>query len=87
MQERFDDEWRAKAACVREDPELFFPNGNSGPYFSQIEKAKRVCGRCAVAETCLRYALDTKQDSGIWGGLTDDERKALRRKMARTRRL
>ena len=52
----------------------------------QIDKAKAVCGRCSVTEMCLQYALDTSQDSGVWGGLSEDERRALKRRAARARR-
>ena len=52
----------------------------------QIEKAKSVCGRCSVTEMCLQYALETNQDSGVWGGLSEDERRALKRRAARARR-
>ena len=52
----------------------------------RIEKAKTVCGRCTVTEICLQYALETGQDSGVWGGLSEDERRALKRRAARARR-
>jgi len=68
-------DWRDKAACLTADPELFFPVGNTGPAVDQIEKAKTVCGRCTV-----------NQDSGVWGGLSEDERRALKRRAARARR-
>src|SRR5688500_10897851 len=79
-------DWRDKAACLTADPELFFPVGNTGPAVDQIEKAKAVCARCTVTEICLQYALETGQDSGVWGGLSEDERRALKRRAARARR-
>ena len=79
-------DWRDKAACLTADPELFFPVGNTGPAVDQIEKAKAVCGRCTVTEICLQYALETGQDSGVWGGLSEDERRALKRRAARAGR-
>jgi WhiB family redox-sensing transcriptional regulator len=79
-------DWRDKAACLTADPELFFPVGNTGPAVDQIDKAKAVCARCSVTEMCLQYALDTSQDSGVWGGLSEDERRALKRRAARARR-
>src|SRR6478752_4143578 len=79
-------DWRDKAACLTVDPELFFPVGNTGPAVDQIEKAKSVCARCNVTEICLQYALETGQDSGVWGGLSEDERRALKRRAARARR-
>ena len=79
-------DWRDQAACLSADPELFFPVGNTGPAVDQIEKAKRVCSNCPVTEYCLQYSLDTNQDSGVWGGLSEDERRALKRRSARARR-
>ncbi|WP_311477740.1 WhiB family transcriptional regulator [uncultured Gulosibacter sp.] len=79
-------DWRESAACMNADPELFFPVGNTGPALEQIDAAKSVCGRCPVTEQCLQYALDTNQDSGVWGGLSEDERRALKRRAARARR-
>ena len=79
-------DWRHKAVCRDEDPELFFPIGNTGPALQQIEDAKAVCRRCPVTETCLKWALDTGQDAGVWGGLSEDERRALKRRTARARR-
>jgi len=79
-------DWRFEAACLEYDPDLFFPIGNTGPAIAQIEDAKAVCRGCDVAETCLRWALDTHQDFGVWGGLSEDERRALKRRNARARR-
>jgi len=72
-------DWRDRALCQHEDPELFFPVGTSGPALAQIERARAVCHRCPVADQCLRWALVTGQDAGLWGGLTPEERRALRR--------
>lgn len=75
-----ESDWRHKAACRHiVDPDLFFPIGNTGPALDQIEAAKRVCSPCEVRQECLEWALSTRQDSGVWGGLSEDERKALRR--------
>lgn len=76
-------DWRHRAACLTEDPELFFPIGNSGPAIAQVEQAKRVCNRCAVQDICLKWALDTGQDAGVWGGLSEEERRSLKRRTAR----
>jgi WhiB family transcriptional regulator, redox-sensing transcriptional regulator len=76
-------DWRNHAACRDVDPELFFPIGNTGPAVIQIEEAKQVCRRCQVREECLRWALDSGQDSGVWGGLSEDERRALKRRGVR----
>ena len=79
-------DWRHRAACLTEDPEPFFPIGNSGPAIAQVEQAKRVCNRCAVQDICLKWALDTGQDAGVWGGLSEEERRSLKRRTARARR-
>ncbi len=72
-------DWRHHALCRDEDPELFFPIGTSGPAAVQVEEAKVVCGRCTVTEACLEWALESGQDSGVWGGTSEDERRALTR--------
>ena len=51
-------DWRHESACRDEDPELFFPIGNTGPAILQIEEAKQVCRRCEVREQCLAWALE-----------------------------
>lgn len=76
------DDWRDRAACLTEDPELFFPVGPDRRNERQIELAKQVCARCLVQEQCLEFALRTNQE-GIWGGLTEEERKAMKRRTAR----
>jgi WhiB family redox-sensing transcriptional regulator len=78
-------DWRHEAACREVDPELFFPIGNSGPALLQIEEAKQVCRRCSVMEECLRWAIDSGQDAGVWGGLSEDERRTLKRRTIRLR--
>ena len=79
-------DWRHRALCRDEDPERFFPIGNSGPGLSQIEEAKAVCRRCPVTDECLRRALASGQDAGVWGGMSEDERRALKRRGARAAR-
>ncbi|MEU8347523.1 transcription factor WhiB [Actinomadura meyerae] len=78
-------DWRHRAACRDVDPELFFPIGNTGPAILQIEEAKQVCRRCDVQDACLRWALESGQDSGVWGGMGEDERRALKRRASRAR--
>jgi WhiB family redox-sensing transcriptional regulator len=77
-------DWRHHAACRDEDPELFFPVGTSGPALLQITEAKTVCRRCPVNAECLNWALGSGQDAGVWGGMSEDERRALKRRNART---
>jgi WhiB family redox-sensing transcriptional regulator len=72
--------WLHRAACRSKDPRLFFPIGTAAPSLRQIEDAKTVCRRCEVSDACLDWALRTGQDAGVWGGLTEDERRTLRRR-------
>jgi WhiB family redox-sensing transcriptional regulator len=78
--------WRDRAACLGEDPELFFPDGNTRPALVQAEEAKAVCRRCEVTATCLKWALESGQEAGVWGGLSEEERRALKRRNAPSRR-
>jgi WhiB family transcriptional regulator, redox-sensing transcriptional regulator len=75
--------WRNRAACLDEDPELFFPIGNTGSALVQVEEAKGVCGRCEVVGECLKWAIESGQEAGVWCGLSEDERRALKRRYAR----
>ena len=82
-----NDGWRDLAACRDTEPDLFFPVGTTGPAIVQIESAKKVCMECESRQPCLEFALTTNQDSGIWGGTSEEERRKLRRQwMAAKRR-
>ena len=70
-------DWVDRARCRDEDPELFFPVGVNAPAIVQTEKAKSVCAGCDVRSECLEWAMSTGQESGVWGGLSEDERRAL----------
>lgn len=76
--------WMSRGACRGEDPELFFPVGESLAARRQTHAAKEICGRCGVRAPCLDYALGT-QHEGIWGGTTALERAAAQRRAARSR--
>ena len=78
-------DWRARSACLDVDPELFFPVGTTGPAERQVDEAKLVCDTCQVRDACLEWALEARQDHGVWGGKTEDERRSLRRRNARQR--
>jgi WhiB family redox-sensing transcriptional regulator len=78
-------DWVHYARCRDEDPELFFPIGTTGPAAVQIDAAKLVCTDCLVRSECLEWAMSTGQDAGVWGGLSEDERRALRRARRRNR--
>lgn len=71
--------WQRDAACRDLDPDLFFPEGMLGGALRQVKEAKLVCGGCPVRVPCLRWALTSGQDAGIWGGLTEAERRRLGR--------
>lgn len=73
-------DWRHHALCNDEDPELFFPIGRTGPALMQVELAKAVCRKCTVTEACLAWALESGQDAGVWGGMSEDERRAIKRR-------
>lgn len=76
------NDWRAAVICRTEDPELFFPIGDTGQSAVQIEEAKAVCRRCPVMEACGLWALTTGEDVGVWGGLSKLERRAVHRRRA-----
>jgi WhiB family redox-sensing transcriptional regulator len=73
-----DQGWRDQAACRHTETALFFPAGSSGLAVGEIRAAKAVCQSCAVRGACLRFALETNQESGIWGGLGEAERHRMR---------
>ncbi|MFB7590218.1 WhiB family transcriptional regulator [Streptomyces sp. NPDC056169] len=76
------DGWRASAACQDIDPDLFFPVGTGAPALVQAEEAKEICRGCPVQEACLNWAMDdSRQVTGVWGGLDDNERRALKRRL------
>jgi len=80
-------DWVQRAKCKDEDPELFFPVGTSGPALEQIERARAICMQCEVREDCLEWALASGQDAGVWGGTSEEERKAMRRSRRLTPRV
>ena len=82
---RTQSDWRSRATCRHTDPDLFFPEGSEGPALRATELAKRICSVCPVRERCLLWALDHSAPFGIWGGLTEGERRDLRSALARTR--
>ena len=80
------EDWRTKAACRDTDPDLFFPVGTTGPALEQIEAAKAVCLTCDAQAPCLEFALATNQESGVWGGTSEEERRKLRKSWLASRR-
>ena len=81
------EDWRDRAACRDTEPDLFFPVGTTGAAVEQIEAAKAVCRSCDAMSPCLEFALATNQESGVWGGTSEEERRKLRKAwLARQRR-
>jgi WhiB family redox-sensing transcriptional regulator len=68
-----DASWRLDALCAETDPEAFFPEKGGS-----TREAKRVCAGCAVRSECLEYALANDERFGIWGGLSERERRRVR---------
>lgn len=72
-------DWRDDARCRDMDGELFFPVGTTGLALIQIEQAKAVCQACPASSACLKWAIDTGQEFGVWGETSEEERRAMRR--------
>ena len=70
-------EWQERALCSQTDPEAFFPEKGGS-----TREAKRICSRCEVKGECLEYALGHDERFGIWGGLSERERRRLKRRVA-----
>ncbi|WP_456946824.1 WhiB family transcriptional regulator [Geodermatophilus sp. SYSU D00697] len=68
-----DESWRLDALCAETDPEAFFPEKGGS-----TREAKRVCAGCPVRSQCLEFALANDERFGIWGGLSERERRRLR---------
>lgn len=70
-----DVSWKLRGLCAQTDPEAFFPEKGGS-----TSEAKKICGRCEVKAECLNFALATDERFGIWGGLSERERRKLKRK-------
>jgi len=68
--------WRSRALCVGADEDLFFPQTGKS-----ARAAKAICARCPVRMRCLAEALDNGETYGVWGGLTPEERRQLKRRL------
>jgi len=75
---RDDATWRARAACRACSTALFFPDPHDSSYRDCLAIAKALCAGCPVLEACRAHALRHPAERGIWGGLTEQERRALR---------
>src|SRR3712207_846147 len=67
--------WQERALCAETDPEAFFPEKGGS-----TREAKKICTGCEVKADCLEYALANDERFGIWGGLSERERRRLRRR-------
>lgn len=76
-----DNSWQPSANCLGVDPDLFFPERGAS-----TREAKETCRGCVVRPDCLEYALDNGEKFGIWGGMSERERRRLRRQRALARR-
>ncbi|MGB6057790.1 MAG: WhiB family transcriptional regulator [Microthrixaceae bacterium] len=74
------ESWQSLANCLGVDPDLFFPERGAS-----TKEAKGVCQGCVVREDCLEYALANGEKFGIWGGLSERERRRIRRQRALAR--
>ena len=74
MFEEIEDQWQERALCAQTDPEAFFPEKGGS-----TREAKRICLGCDVKDECLEYALANDERFGIWGGLSERERRRLKR--------
>ena len=72
-----DTDWKDSSNCLGEDPDLFFPERGAS-----TREAKEVCRGCIVQEDCLEYALANGEKFGIWGGMSERERRRIRRQRA-----
>ncbi len=70
-----EEQWQERALCAQTDPEAFFPEKGGS-----TREAKRICLGCEVRTECLEYALANDERFGIWGGLSERERRRLRRR-------
>lgn len=82
-----NQDWRRHAACRLMPAEMFFPVGTSGMAVEDVLAAKAVCAVCDVSASCLAFALDTRQEFGIWGGTDEEERRDRLRRLREGRPL
>ena len=69
-----ENQWQDRALCAQTDPEAFFPEKGGS-----TREAKRICHGCEVQAECLEYALGNDERFGIWGGLSERERRRIKR--------
>ena len=72
------ESWKERALCAQTDPDAFFPDQGGS-----VAAAKRICKQCDVREECLEWALDAGEQFGVWGGLSERERRAVAKERQR----
>lgn len=75
--EQVSQEWQEQALCAQTDPEAFFPEKGGS-----TREAKRICRACVVRDQCLEYALEHDERFGIWGGLSERERRRVKKRLS-----
>lgn len=70
-----EQEWKLQGLCSQADPEAWFPDKGGS-----CKEAKKICAVCPVRNECLQYALENREVWGVWGGLSEFERKQLRKR-------
>lgn len=78
--------WQDEALCavIGTDPEIWHPENRQSP---TVKTAKRICGECDVRADCLQYAIERPYLTGIWGGTDDQDRRDIRKRTSRERRV
>lgn len=74
--EAVEQDWQEQALCAQTDPEAFFPEKGGS-----TREAKRICRACGVRDECLEFALANDERFGIWGGLSERERRRLKKRL------
>jgi WhiB family redox-sensing transcriptional regulator len=79
-------DWRAAAACLSADPDLFFPIASGTIASIQVKKAQQICAGCQVRQECFDFAMRSGETHGVWGGTTPEDRIRARRQRTRLAR-
>jgi WhiB family redox-sensing transcriptional regulator len=79
-----NEEWLEQANCKNKDTSIFFPDYGLPGAMKIAKKAKEICSRCSVKTECLEFAIENREEFGIWGGMMVNERKKLISKRRRS---
>lgn len=72
MDNSFEKDWRVRGECADRNPDMWFSTAGK-----KIREAKRLCRLCAVREECLAFAVESSIPHGVWGGMSESERRRL----------